>query len=347
MDDRMQVIVLGKGGSSLSDDADQVPPLSMDFNISAHLLEMSPDPILLVNAEGIIVFANAESEKLFGYHRAELVEEPLSTLVPERYQGRHFSSCHTYFNSPGKRPMRPIHLDAFAVRRDGVEVPVQVTLAPIKNRAGLLAMTTIRDLSERRSTEAALRESEQKYRKLIETANDAILLIDLEGLLVSEANKGAEGLLGLKREEITSMPLNALWPPGERGRFDRLFTELAERGRGIAAGVCVRTGDGRDVPVEISASTLKWNDKRMLQAIFRDISMEEEARKTLADRARQQAVIADIGQYALVERGVDKLMKEVVDRVTTTLEIEYGKVLELMPDKSNLLLRVGVGWENG
>ncbi len=192
----------------MGNETERTPSLSMDFNISANLLEMSPDPILIVNKVGSIIFANAESEKLFGYHRAEMVEEPISKLVPERYHQHHLAFCGKYFNAPGKKSMRPVHLDAFAVRRDSVEIPVQVTLAPLKSREGLMVMATVRDLTERRTTEASLRESERKYRKLIEVANDAIFVIDLDRLVVSEANESAERLLGLKRSEISGMPLN-------------------------------------------------------------------------------------------------------------------------------------------
>ncbi len=331
----------------MSDETDQAPSLSMDFNISAHLLEMSPDPIVLVDKAGIIVFANAESEKLFGYHRAEIVEEPINKLVPERFQEHHLSSCNGYFKTPNKQPMRPVHLDAFAVRRNGAEIPVQVTLAPIKSRAGLVVMTTIRDLSERRSTEASLRVSERKYRKLIEAANDAIFVIDLDRLVVSEANESAERLLGLGRKEISEMPVSALWPPAERDRCGRLFTELSDGGRGIATGLCVRTSDGRDVPVEVSATTLELNEKRVLQAIFRDISVTEAAREALAKRARQQAAIAQMGQRALAERDIDKLMSEIAAQAARTLNVEYSKVLELQPDDNSLLLRAGVGWKKG
>ena len=83
------------------------------------------------------------------------------------------------------------------------------------------------------------------------------------------------------------------------------------------------------------------------QALQRDIGMRKQAEETLLQRSRQQQVIAQFGQFASRERGLQALMDEAVHRIAQTLEANYCKLLELRPDGTALLLRAGVGWHDG
>lgn len=318
-----------------------------DDYFSLDLLEQSPDAVLLFDSDGRILFANSETENLFGYTRSELEQELLAILVPTRFHNRHLSLCREYFHAAQKRRMRTFHMDAFGRRKNQTEFPLQVTLAPLKTEEGPIVLATVRDLTERRSTEAALRESEQKYRELIEAANDAILIIDMDSLTVSEANDQAGKLFGSAPAILTGRQLTDLFAAPETARVKRRFSELAKRGRGTAKGFHARGRAGHSIPVEISSSVLSLTDRQIMQIIFRDVSEEKRTEEILAERARQQAVVTKIGRLALVEPDIEKLMDAIVEHTAQTLGVEFSIILEFVREKDAFVPRAGVGWTVG
>jgi protein-histidine pros-kinase len=116
----------------------------------AELLEAAPDAMLVSNQRGQIVVLNAQAAQLFGYPRAELLDQPVELLIPERYQDKHRRQRARYFADPTTRPIAggaPIEL--FGRRRDGTEFPAEISLSPLHTDDGILAISAIRDTSER------------------------------------------------------------------------------------------------------------------------------------------------------------------------------------------------------
>ncbi len=113
------------------------------------LLESAPDAIVIVDQRGRIMLVNAQAERRFGYERDELIGRPVEVLVPERFSGMHVAFRSGYVAGPRTRPMGLAgHL--FAVRKDGSEFPVEISLAPLETDEGLLVSAAVRDISERR-----------------------------------------------------------------------------------------------------------------------------------------------------------------------------------------------------
>lgn len=142
------------------------------------LVQFAPDAFLVTDREGLIVFANAQAERLFGYDRDEFVGSHIERLVPDRYRGTHEDHRHRYVSAPQARPMG-IGLQLTARRRDGSEVPVEISLSPIYSDEDRYVAATVRDVSERRSMELALRASEERYRLLAENAEDVVYRFSL------------------------------------------------------------------------------------------------------------------------------------------------------------------------
>lgn len=113
------------------------------------LLDAAPDAMVIVDRRGRITIVNAQAEQMFGYERAELVGQTVEVLVPDRYSGMHMAFRQGYVTEPRTRPMG-LAGDLRARRKDGSEVPVEVTLSPLETEEGLLVLAAVRDISERK-----------------------------------------------------------------------------------------------------------------------------------------------------------------------------------------------------
>ena len=118
--------------------------------------ESSPDPTLIVDGEGCIVYANALAEELLGYRREELGGWPVETLLPERLRGRHRKERIAYMRAPAPRPMGTGR-ELVVAHRSGGEIPVEVSLGPLRIGGEHYVVTGLRDLRERRRTDMLLR----------------------------------------------------------------------------------------------------------------------------------------------------------------------------------------------
>ncbi|MGC1452363.1 MAG: PAS domain S-box protein [Candidatus Sulfotelmatobacter sp.] len=153
------------------------PPKWADTSFCS-LLEAAPDAMLVVDRAGTIVVANEQAEKLFGYGNDELIGRSVESLIPPRLRAEHPKHRGNFFGDPRVRPMEA-GLELFALRQDGTEFPVEISLSPLTNEAGTFIVSAIRDATERRRVEELknaevvlreTRESEQRFRLVADTA---------------------------------------------------------------------------------------------------------------------------------------------------------------------------------
>ena len=133
------------------------------------LLETTPDAVVVVDGAGTIVYANRLIEDLFGHEPHALVGRPVEILVPEEVRGRHHGHLANYIRAPSMRAMGS-GSDLLGLHRSGREFPVDISLSPIESEEGRLVIAAVRDMTERRHIEGALRQANEKLGRELTTA---------------------------------------------------------------------------------------------------------------------------------------------------------------------------------
>lgn len=258
------------------------------------LVESAPDATVLIDSDGVILLVNRQVELLFGYPRDELVGQPLEILVPDRNHAAHRIHRERYFGTPTVRPMGA-NLDLTGRKKDGTEIPVEISLSSVRTESGLYAAASIRDGTLRKKIQSQLK-------NLLETAPDAMLIVDREGTIVI-VNEQAVRLFGYARESLIGAPVEMLLPERLRGAHhthrDAFFATPNVRPMGAGLELSCRRKDGSEVPIEISLSPFETDEGTLVTAAIRDVTEAREAKRKLAAyAARLESTNRELEQFS-------------------------------------------------
>jgi two-component system CheB/CheR fusion protein len=298
----------------------------------AAVVESSADAIFSKDLDGTIRTWNRGAERLYGYSRDEIVGRSVETLIPGD-RGAEWSTIMTRL----RQGESVEQLETERVRKGGERVAVALTVSPIRDSNGSVVSASViaRDITDRKRAEEALRESEERLRRMMENAHVGIAFGDSQGRIV-QANRTMLELVGWSEEDLHAGRLNcqALCRPEDSDRDRWAMSQLAAVGRvGPAEKILIGT-DGTETPVLISAFRLEGNRQENVTFIV-DLRPQKQAEQALRDRETRLQAILDTAADAIIT--IDH--RGIIQSVNSAAVRMFGySAAEMIGQKVNLLM---------
>ena len=243
------------------------------------LIDALPDVIYFKDTESRNLVVNQAFANLTGLKKEEVEGKTDKELLPPDL-AEHCKKQDEEVMRGGKL-MRYVEENAFHGKRlfqETIKVPLANERGVV---TGLVGIT--RDITERKEAEIRLRENEERYHALFETANDAILLADMETGIILDANKKSEELFGMTALDLIGLHHTQLHPEKMAKEYRKGFEESMLKEGSILPEMTIERKDGKVVPVEISEGVAQLKDRKVRIGIFRDITERKQAETRLRE----------------------------------------------------------------
>jgi PAS domain S-box-containing protein len=279
------------------------------------------DAMFVETPEGKILDVNRAACEMLGYTREELLAMHVAGIVPPELAARLAKSIQK------KTVDRGVYVESESLRKDGVRIPIEVsnTLVDIEGERRVISI--LRDLTERKRSQADLRESEEKWRGLFDKVKDAVFIETPEGKIL-EVNRATCALLGYTKEELLTMGVAQIVAPEIAAHLAKSIQKKT-----VETGVYVESEslckNGRRVPVEVSNTLIEMKGQKRVVAILRDIS---ERKRAEAELKRYQEHLEELVEQRTVEllesemrlRGIFEFTKDAM-----FIEKPTGEILDV------------------
>jgi PAS domain S-box-containing protein len=287
------------------------------------IVDTAVDAIAVINESGIIQSFNPAAEKLFGYLADEVVEQNIRVLMPEPDRGAHDGYIANYRRT-GQAKIIGIGREVTGQRKDGSLFPLELSIAEWRADGHRYFTGVMRDITDRKLAEARRQADEAKYRAIVDTAVDAIAVIDENGIIQS-FNRSAEKLFGYLSNEVVEQNVRVLMPEPDRGAHDGYIANYRRTGQakiiGIGREVTGQRKDGSLFPLELSIAEWRADGRRYFTGIMRDVTdrkRADEALHRLTETLERRVVERTAELEAANRRLTDQM--EALNRAQTVLQ---------------------------
>lgn len=273
------------------------------------VLDHVKDAILTVDRFGSVETFNPTGERMFGYTAADVVGKTLSKLIPPASD----LPVHMFLDAMALRS-DDTHTDLAAqetlgAHRDGSLFPVEIAVSEATIQGRSVYVVAMRDITERKEAERALRESEARNRALVESAPEAIVVLDVDQGRFVDANDNATELFKLPRETLLTIGPSKLSPehqPDGSPSFGpvRGHISAALAGRNPVFEWTHLDANGRSFPCEVRFAALPSSSRRLVRASILDISARK--RQELLIEGERQA-LESLASHAALSETLDSL----------------------------------------
>ena len=247
----------------------------------ADLLYLSADAIIMIDGEQRIRRFNRGAEAVFGYRADEIIDQPLDRLIPDRFVEAHHQHVHAFAESSEVARLMAERRIITGLRKNGQEFPAEASITKMTVGAHLYFAVILRDITARKRAEEKLRQSEERFRRVFAYSNDAIFVADAAGHIIDVNPKGCQ-MFGYSPEEFCQLMLRDLHP-ADADRFDVFARNVVQHGVGWTDELVCLTRSGEEIPTEVSASVVDFEDRRLIIAIVRDITARKELERMKDD----------------------------------------------------------------
>ncbi len=243
--------------------------------------------ILMIDPEGKVSYWNPAAESILGYTSAEAIGRNLHELIaPKRYHAAHHAAFPEFLRT-GRGAAVGKRLELHARRKDGREIDVELALSSVQLKSGWCAVGILRDITERKQAELALRESEERFRVLFENSRDAMMTVEPPSWNFTSGNPATLNMFKVKDvEEFISRGLNSLSPErqqdghGSAEKAREMIETAMREGSHLFEWTHVRT-DGEQFPATVLLTKLEYAGKVVIQGTIRDITEQKRAEHDL------------------------------------------------------------------
>jgi len=276
-------------------------PLQSDHpaaQVLAAIVATAVDGIIVIDSRGRIESFNPAAERLFGYPAAEVIGRNVTMLMPSPYRDEHDWYLARYIQT-GDARIIGIGREVQGRRRDGSVFPLHLSVGEMSIGSERKFTGIVHDLTARVRLEEQLRASEARWRAIVESAVDGIIVIDTAGR-IEAFNHAAERLFGYQESEVVGRNVSMLMPPPYHHEHDsylaRYLSTSEARVIGTGREVTGRRRDGTDFPLHLSVGETSLGGERKFTGILHDLS----ARLRIEEQLREHASLARIGEMAAV-----------------------------------------------
>ncbi|WJG10287.1 PAS domain-containing sensor histidine kinase [Aliiglaciecola sp. LCG003] len=242
------------------------------------------DGIITINSRGIIQSFNASAERIFGYEPEEVIGQNVKMLMPDPYHTEHDGYLSNY-HSTGDKKIIGIGREVEAQRKDGSVFSMELGVNEMDISGEKMFVGTIRDISDRKLAEQALKDNQAKLQAIVENTVDGLITIDEKGL-IETFNKACEIIFGYPAEEVIGQNVKVLMPAPYHDEHDGYLKNYHNTGErkiiGTGRQVEGRKKDGSIFPLDLSISEVNVKGRKIFSGIVRDITELQETQKRLA-----------------------------------------------------------------